>query len=294
MELSIEFKKDEINLIDDYNKNILLVNILDRLIFFLKCNNCDESLVSFYDEMNSLYLIGKKFELDHDNDHKSKSEDEDENSKDIQDVKNPKEKCFPCLLFLDKEDFCKIKMPQRDRNNLSIENLKLLSLFEEEIRKFLKKKKEIIKKLNNKHVNSSHYLEKSDELSYNNRELLDKLFSKMIENFENFNDIFENFKNSLIQQENKEIATFEQTFRTMKNLLERLMNIVIEELTGEKSIHVMNEVKSRLTEENNILSDEIKRLQFEIYKYTEQGDELTNLVREYKKLCNLIECKKKA
>lgn len=285
MELSIEFKKDEINLIDNYNKNRLLVNILDRLIFFLKCNNCDESLVSFYDEMNSLYLIGKKFELDKE----SKSKSEDENHKDIQDVKNMKDECFPCVMFLDKKDFRKIKMPERDGKNLSIENLKLLSLYEEEIRNFLRKKKEIIKKLNNKHVNSS---EKSDCSSNSNKEFLDKLFSKMIENFENFNDIFENFKNSLVYQENREIASFENTFRTMKNLLERLMNMIIEELTGEKSIIVMNEVKSRLTEENNILSDEIKRLQFEIYKYTEQGDELTILVREYKKLCNLIDCKK--
>jgi hypothetical protein len=281
MELSIEFKKDEINLIDEYNKNRLLLNILNRLIFYLKTNNCDESLVSFFDEMNSLYLISEKFNLNN-------ADYDDVN--DSRDLKNSNEKCFPCMLFLEKEDFDNIVQKHRissNSNNLSIENLKLLSLFEEEIRKFLRKKKEILRKLNRKQNSSSFYNDDSG-----NKEFFDKIFHKLTENFEIFNDIFENFKNSEIQQENKEITIFENTFRTLKNLLERLMNFIIEELTGEKSILVLNEVKSRLTEENNSLIDEIKSLQYEMYKYTEQGDELTNLVREYKKLCNLIECKK--
>jgi hypothetical protein len=297
MELSIEFKKDEIKLIDDYNKNRILINILNRLVLKLKSNSHDESVINFFDQMNTLFLIENKFNLNNLEDESLKCQ----NNSNLYSPKNEVDlntgKNFASLLFLNQEDFSEFVEKEKNKflgnsDNFSFENLKLLSMFEEEIRNFLKKKKELLKKYKLKE--NSNILEKNSINIHNDNltSKFEKIFTKFNENFELLNDIYENFKNSHIQREKREISNFENNLSSIKELLENLMNLIIQELTGEKSFLVMNVVKSKLIDENNFLTEDINKLKSDINEYTMKGEELTLLVKEYKKLSNLVDCKK--
>jgi hypothetical protein len=75
-------------------------------------------------------------------------------------------------------------------------------------------------------------------------------------------------------------------------LMENAMSKIISEITRDESHMVMNEIKNRFTFENVKLNEEINFLKSDLNEFAEKGEELSQLVKEYKKLCKMIECKK--
>jgi hypothetical protein len=301
MELSkFKLEKDEINVIDAYNKNKLLVNILNRLVLNLKNKGDDNNLVNFYDEMNSLFLIENKFCIWEKNYPRNDGEDNSNNSNNSRIYSQEN---FPSVLFLDREDFRNFLEEEkslRNINSISEENLKLLSLFEEEIRKFLKKKKELSEKIKCKNYTRSQNVNSNMSICLDLGKFeseiktisYEEIFKKLIENFELITEIYENFITTQSQQEKAEILSFENNINSTKNLLEKLMNSIIEELSGEKSHKVLHEIRKNLREENKKLTDDINELKYQVNRFTGEGEDLMNLVKEYKKICNMIDCVK--
>ena len=63
-------------------------------------------------------------------------------------------------------------------------------------------------------------------------------------------------------------------------------------LTSAEHSKALFTIKHNLLEEQKQLKLDIEVMKQQIKKYTDQGNEMTELLNEYKKLCNMIDCLK--
>ena len=261
---------EEINIIDNYNKQRLLINVFSNLITKIKCDDnflnqeTKNDIIEFYNKYNIDNILNQKIF------------DKDLDSNNIS------------VLFVKNEN--RIDSLKMD-NIISNENLKLLSLYEEELRIFLKNKKEIQTKLSkydkksNKNKNDSDFLNKF-------KSYLDSLLTILNENIGLIVDIFHNFKFREVEREGKEAELFSEELEKFKEILKSIMGQITEEIINDQTYNKLENIKNKLESENNYINLQIKEYNNLLKEYEEKGEELTNLVREYKKICNLIEVKK--
>ena len=63
-------------------------------------------------------------------------------------------------------------------------------------------------------------------------------------------------------------------------------------LSSEQNIKTLNKFKEQLLKEQKEKEEEIKYYESLLSKYTSQGDEMNQLLNEYKKYTNMINCLK--
>lgn len=260
---SYDLKENELKIIDSYNKLKLIVNLFQNFTF--KLNDKDKDLINFYEEIYSLHLINNKIF-----------------------IKENEENINNSLLFCNKND--KFEIDENKFNNMKARNLslKLLSLFEDEVKKFLNYKNN--SKLFNKNKKS---LITEQETLKNLKISFDEIYSLLNKNFELINEIYENFKFKEIENNNNYSELLHQeNFLKIKDSLDNFMSMIFNEITSEQNFKVLESIKNKLIDEQNNFKLEIKQNKEKLNEYLNQGEELSNLVKEYKKICNLIECKK--
>lgn len=256
---------------DDYNKFTILRNIYENLIFNLKFQKIEESLsensdiLEFYENINTIYQIKRNFT----------SLNQEEIS----------------LMFVNNKDIlnsCSLEgnLLYRDENV----QLKLLSLFEEEVRTFIKNKNELKFKLIQ--IRSSHDNSKNSiNISELNKKFLE-IFNLITENFDLISEIFEHFKIKEIDSEEKDLKFYRENFCKINTILESMLTDISDKMTSEQSYILLNHINQGLQNENIIIEVEIEKMKNKLVEYDKQGEELSELVKEYRKICNLIECKK--
>ena len=61
-------------------------------------------------------------------------------------------------------------------------------------------------------------------------------------------------------------------------------------LNSEQNIKSLQQLKENLIKEQNDNKNEIKVIKQKIRNFTDKGEEMSKLLAEYKRLCNLIDC----
>jgi hypothetical protein len=260
----------ENSIYDQYNKFRLLRNIFDNLILNLKCkpeNQENGEILNFYEKMNTIFLIRNNLVTN--------SQDE-----------------FS-LLFVDSKEI--LKCCSIEENLLYSDEsvqLRLLSLFEEEIRNFIKNKKELKSRLLQLELGDSHDAKNDTMNKTDLNKLLLEIYNLITENFELISEIFENFKTKEIDIEEKDLKSYKENFSKINNIIETIISDISDKMTSEQSFIVLNHISQGLQNENSKIEDDIQKMKNKLVEYDQQGEELSELVKEYRKICNLIECKK--
>ena len=161
--------------------------------------------------------------------------------------------------------------------------IKILSIFEEELRNYLK-----IKKISNT-IKINH---QANDFPNILNTLFNEIFNLIIQNFEILNDVYENFKIKEIEKEKIEIKNVDNNLNKIRNTVILIIDKITNKLTSEQNFKLLEYLRHNLTEEKEKIKLDIKNMKLKLEEYAAQGEELSNLVKEYKKICNLIECKK--
>jgi hypothetical protein len=271
---------EELEIIDTYNKLKLLIKIFEDLMLKLKTKENDpemNDIVFFYESLYTLYFSKEKVFPDNENEILS-------------------------ILFTNKSEFfddCQNKIDQDQMKRVL--NLKLLSLFEEEVKLFLKNKNNLLKFFDNKDkcvekssssIKSNITQEEEQMILRNFQNLYQEIFNLLVSNFEILNSLFENLKNSEIETSKEDIENKYKQFIHIKDLMDNIVGKIISELTSEQHILTLEKIKQNLQEKKEKELKEIQELKQRLNHYADQGEELTDLVKEYRKLCTLLENKK--
>jgi len=70
------------------------------------------------------------------------------------------------------------------------------------------------------------------------------------------------------------------------------MKKITDKLTCEENLKLLDYMKNNIIDEKMKLNKEIEVLKSKLKDYSVKGEELSILVKEYKKLCNSLECNK--
>ena len=165
------------------------------------------------------------------------------------------------------------------------ESLKLLSYFEEEMRTFIKSNYHIL--------NSSLYVKHKDENSSEEFALkVNQVCNLLTNNLKLLNDFYNLFKSTNTDIKQKYLNVISTKFTEIQNVLECISNYIMNTLTSAEHSKALFTIKHNLLEEQKQLKLDIEVMKQQIKKYTDQGNEMTELLNEYKKLCNMIDCLK--
>ena len=260
-----------ISKIDEYNINQLLLNIFNRLIIkadlSIPNQNPDNALNSNVnndnlDPTNLTQLIAKL---------------KDNYPNFFYSTIKPNSDfgiLFTNLEDLHKEYATKSEFKESD-------GFSLLGYFEEEIRSFFRK---------------HPFLLKNTKISENedNKEIIEKKIAQIMkiveENSEILNEIFNNFKNAHGKEKQKYIDYINVQHSKINEVLEDIKNYTYNTLNSEQWFKSYEKLKERLIEDQKNKESEIKYNREVLNKYISQGEEMTNLLNEYKKYCNMIDC----
>jgi hypothetical protein len=246
---NFELDKQEI---DKFNKFKLMKMILNNLIRRLRYESQDtlsKEIVIFYESFLTNYLISENFS---------------------------KVKENFSILFTDKNQ---IVTNQELNDQIT---LKILSLFEEELRFYIKNKTNFLLK----------YLkpQTQNKDNINLISIFEEIHTLIDENYNLINEIVEKFKVKVIDKEEKLREEIKNKILNYQNLLTDSIDELYRRLTKEQIFVLLEYTNEKIQKENNLLSDEINELEFKVSEYESQGEILDIEVKEYKKLCNLIEC----
>ena len=92
----------------------------------------------------------------------------------------------------------------------------------------------------------------------------------------------------------KEKQTFldniNQQYSKINYILHTISLYIFNTLNSEQNIKSLQQLKENLIQEQNNNKNEIKVIKQKIRNFTDQGEEMSKLLAEYKRLCNIIDC----
>ena len=165
------------------------------------------------------------------------------------------------------------------------ECLKLLSFFEGEVRNFLKIHNfQIDNILNNK----KNEKENNQNLLINSK--INQILILLTENTKILEEIFNQFKNAHLKEKQNFLDNINQQYSKINYILHTISLYIFNTLNSEQNIKSLQQLKENLIQEQNNNKNEIKVIKQKIRNFTDQGEEMSKLLAEYKRLCNIIDC----
>ena len=257
-------KEDEklIEKVDEYNINQLLMNLFKRLL--MKCETQQNS--NNNDNNALLQILVEKIKSNYPNFYFS--------------LKEPNENLGLFYTSMDKlvEEF------SNTSNFTETDGFSFLGFFEEEIRNFFNTHPFLLKnaiKENN-----------SQKSNYNIENKIKEISNIIKENGELISDIYNEFKNVQTKEKQKYIDYINQQHAKINEAVENIKTYSYNTLSSEQNIKTLIKFKEQLLKEQKQKEEEIKYYESLLNKYTSQGDEMTQLLNEYKKYSNMIDCLK--
>ena len=248
--------------IDEYNINQLLMNLFKRLI--MKCETNQNS--NNNDNNALLQILIEKIKSNYPNFYFS--------------LKEQNENFGLFYTSMDKL----VEEYGASSNFTETDGFSLLGFFEEEIRNFFNTHSFLLKNTiqeNNQEKNN-----------YNIQHKLKEISDLVNENGELINDIYNDFKNVQIKEKQKYIDYINQQHAKINEAVENIKAYSYNTLSSEQNIKTLNKFKEQLLKEQKEKEEEIKYYESLLSKYTSQGDEMNQLLNEYKKYTNMINCLK--
>ena len=165
------------------------------------------------------------------------------------------------------------------------ECLKLLSFFEGEVRNFLKIHNFKIDNILNNKKNEE---ENNQNLLINSK--INQILILLNENTKILEEIFNKFKNAHLKEKQTFLDNINQQYSKINYILHTISLYIFNTLNSEQNIKSLQQLKENLIQEQNNNKNEIKVIKQKIRNFTDQGEEMSKLLAEYKRLCNIIEC----
>ena len=253
--------------IDEYNINQLLMNIFKRLI--MKGEN-----------------------------QKSEKNGKNDNSALLSSLTEKIKNNYPNFFFrlqqsndnfgLFYTDMAKLTQEYSSSSNFTeTEGFSLLGFFEEEIRNFFRTHPFLLKNVIS--VNNDYNEDKNKNII----EMKIKDITNLLnENNDIINDIYKEFKNAYTKEKQKYIDYINQKHSKINKAVEDIKTYTYNTMNSEQSYKSFDKFKENLLLEQKQKEEEIKLCKALLNKYTSQGDEMTQLLNEYKKYSNMIDCLK--
>jgi len=241
--------------IDKYNKLRLLYNIFQLFIIKSKDTNNDQlkKIINSYKSNLSRFIIN--------------NQNHDEN----------------CGIFF--SNMKQIISINKDSTLNEQECLRLLSFFEEEVRNFLKiynfKNENILNKKKNEEENNQNLLINSK---------INQILLLLNENTKILQEIFNKFKNAHLKEKQTFLDNINQQYSKINFLIQTITLYIFNTLNNEQNIKSLQQLKENLIQEQNDNKNEIKIIKQKIQNFTDKGEEMSKLLAEYKRLCNMIDC----
>ena len=250
--------------IDEYNINQLLMNLFKRLL--IKSETQSDS----NDGNNSLLkILVEKIKSNYPNFYFSLKE-KDENFG---------------LFYTSMEKL--VEEYSNTSNFTETDGFSLLGFFEEEIRNFFRSHPFLLKNT----INANND-EKNNINNYSIENKIKEINNLVNENGMLINDIFNEFKKAHTTEKQKYIDHINQQHAKINEAVENIKNYSYNKMSSEQSFKTFEAMKQNLLRERKEKEEEIKYCQSLLNKYTSQGDEMTQLLNEYKKYSNMIDCLK--
>ena len=238
--------------IDKYNKLRLLYNIFQFFLIKSKDTNDEQlkKILTSYKSNESRFIIN--------------NQKEEENFR---------------IFF---SDINQIKKMNKDSTLNEQESLKLLSYFEEEIRNFFKNHNFKID-INNKNE------ERKNQNNLINAKI-NQILILLTENTKILEEIFNKFKNAHLKEKQNFLDNINQQYSKINNILQTIILYIYSTFNSEQNIKSLNQLKDNLIQEQINSKNEIKVIKQKIRNFTDQGEEMSKLLAEYKRLNNMIDC----
>ena len=247
--------------VDEYNINQLLMNLFKRLLI-----KCETKQDSNNDNDSLLKILIEKIKSNYPNFYFS--------------LKEPNENFGLFYSSMDKL----VQEYSTSSNFTETDGFSLLGFFEEEIRNFFSSHPFLLK-----NAFKSNEKEKNN---YNIENKIKEITNIVKENGELINDIYNEFKNAHTTEKQKYIDYINQQHAKINNAVENIKKYSYNNMSSEQNIKSLNKFKENLLRERKEKEEEIKYYETLLNKYTSQGDEMTQLLNEYKKYSNMIDCLK--
>ena len=250
--------------IDEYNINQLLMNLFKRLLIKSEAQSDSNN------ENNSLLkILVEKIKSNYPNFYFS-LKDKDENFG---------------LFYTSMEKL--VEEYSNTSNFTETDGFSLLGFFEEEIRNFFRSHPFLLKNT----INANNE-EKNNINNYSIENKIQEINNLVNENGILINDIFNEFKKAHTTEKQKYIDHINQQHAKINEAVENIKNYSYNKMSSEQSFKTFEAMKQNLLRERKEKEEEIKYCQSLLNKYTSQGDEMTQLLNEYKKYSNMIDCLK--
>ena len=253
--------KQIIEKVDEYNINQLLMNLFKRLLI-----KCETKQDSNNDNDSLLKILIEKIKSNYPNFYFS--------------LKEPNENFGLFYTSMDKL----VQEYSTSSNFTETDGFSLLGFFEEEIRNFFSSHPFLLK-----NAFKSNEKEKNN---YNIENKIKEITNIVNENTSLINDIYKIFKNANSNEKQKYIDYINQQHAKINNAVENIKKYSYNNMSSEQNIKSLNKFKENLLRERKEKEEEIKYYETLLNKYTSQGDEMTQLLNEYKKYSNMIDCLK--
>ena len=252
--------------IDEYNINQLLMNIFKRLLIKAETQKTEKN-----DNTNNslLSILIEKIKKNYPNFYFSLKESNENFG-----------------LFY--TDMGKLTSEFAHSDFTETDGFSLLGFFEEEIRNFFRTHPFLLK--NTIGNNNNEY---NEEKNKNIIELKIKNITNLLnENNEIMNEIFKEFKNAYGKDKQKYIDYVNQQHSKIKGIVEDVKAYSFNKMNSEQNLKSFDKFKENLLLEQKQKEEEIKFYKALLNKYTSQGEEMTQLLNEYKRYSNMIDCLK--
>jgi hypothetical protein len=245
------------DLIIEYNTYRIIINELENIEKnYLSSDQSipkedkikNESYYEVFSNINTKLLLDKIFTLD--------------------------EKNKNSYLFNSNTDFTVISDEDYRKNIL----IGLMNKLEQNIHNFIDKKTQLMNS-----INKNYYLKQSDILNTNTEtvsllnQLIDVVMSKI-----------NSFHNSNLKQLELNEATLNENIFVATNTSDDIYNYILSNIFSDEFNNTMNLIKSSEESQISNLEQEIEKLQEREKLLSNQSEEYGELVKEYRKLCNLI------
>ena len=247
--------------VDEYNINQLLMNLFKRLLI-----KCETKQDSNNDNDSLLKILIEKIKSNYPNFYFS--------------LKEPNENFGLFYTSMDKL----VQEYSSSSNFTETDGFSLLGFFEEEIRNFFSSHPFLLK-----NAFKSNEKEKNN---YNIENKIKEITNIVNENTSLINDISNEFKTVHTTEKQKYIDYINQQHAKINNAVENIKKYSYNNMSSEQNIKSLNKFKENLLRERKEKEEEIKYYETLLNKYTSQGDEMTQLLNEYKKYSNMIDCLK--
>ena len=247
--------------VDEYNINQLLMNLFKRLLI-----KCETKQDSNNDNDSLLKILIEKIKSNYPNFYFS--------------LKEPNENFGLFYTSMDKL----VEEYGTSSNFTETDGFSLLGFFEEEIRNFFSSHPFLLK-----NAFKSNEKEKNN---YNIENKIKEITNIVNENTSLINDISNEFKTVHTTEKQKYIDYINQQHAKINNAVENIKKYSYNNMSSEQNIKSLNKFKENLLRERKEKEEEIKYYETLLNKYTSQGDEMTQLLNEYKKYSNMIDCLK--